>query len=296
MAYLFGVWKFRGWWYYYLAAAIVKVPLGVWILLVLAIAARLAGLRFGPSWRDELILLAPAVATLIFISSQTGINRHFRYALPTFPFLYVWLSSLAIVVRHSVVELIVARHSVAEPPRRTTVGRHSVAEPPRRSRGLHSPILRLLPAILATAAFAWAIVSSLLVYPHSLSYFNEFAGGPRGGHRFLLDSNTDWGQDLLLIKRWIDDHPEARPVYIAWPHDYLRPDHAEIDASGVPSTSSPGWQILSVNSLNSNNNRFRDFRDRTPAAFVGGSTAIFHIPPPPELLPAELQPHVNLPD
>ena len=38
-----------------------------------------------------------------------------------------------------------------------------------------------------------AVGSSLAIYPHSLSYFNELAGGPTKGHYHLIDSNIDWG-------------------------------------------------------------------------------------------------------
>jgi hypothetical protein len=58
------------------------------------------------------------------------------------------------------------------------------------------------------AAAAWSVLSSLSAYPHSLSYFNELAGGPMGGHAHLIDSNLDWGQDLYELQRWLDDHPE----------------------------------------------------------------------------------------
>jgi hypothetical protein len=37
-----------------------------------------------------------------------------------------------------------------------------------------------------------------------LPYFNALAGGPDGGHRVLLDSNLDWGQDLPRLAAWMD--------------------------------------------------------------------------------------------
>lgn len=46
---------------------------------------------------------------------------------------------------------------------------------------------------------AWATVSALWVHPHHLAYFNELVGGPAQGHRYLGDSNLDWGQDLKLL-------------------------------------------------------------------------------------------------
>ena len=42
----------------------------------------------------------------------------------------------------------------------------------------------------------WLVTSVGAAYPHYLAYFNEAAGGPAGGWRWLVDSNLDWGQDL----------------------------------------------------------------------------------------------------
>ena len=60
------------------------------------------------------------------------------------------------------------------------------------------------------ALCAWYGGSVLRVHPHYLGYFNELAGGPSGGWRYLVDSNLDWGQDLKALKRWMDDHGVAR--------------------------------------------------------------------------------------
>jgi len=78
-----------------------------------------------------------------------------------------------------------------------------VLDSERRGRTL----LFLLLAGFA-ASFAWAT-------PGYLSYFNRLAGGPRGGPRYLLDSNVDWGQDLLRLKRWMDERgvPRIHLVY-----------------------------------------------------------------------------------
>jgi hypothetical protein len=52
----------------------------------------------------------------------------------------------------------------------------------------------------------WYVISSLLIFPHYLSYFNELVGGSDNGHNYLIDSNLDWGQDLKVLKKWIDDN------------------------------------------------------------------------------------------
>lgn len=50
----------------------------------------------------------------------------------------------------------------------------------------------------------WYLIGNIGVYPHYLAYFNEFTGGPSNGYRYLVDSNLDWGQDLKLLKRYMD--------------------------------------------------------------------------------------------
>ncbi|HEX7378904.1 MAG TPA: hypothetical protein VF278_17405 [Pirellulales bacterium] len=84
-----------------------------------------------------------------------------------------------------------------------------------KESGDESPHSKMVTA-LAGLALAWSVASSLWYFPHSLSYFNELVGGPLGGRWHLLDSNIDWGQDLLNLKRWLDAHPEARPLGLAY--------------------------------------------------------------------------------
>ncbi len=59
----------------------------------------------------------------------------------------------------------------------------------------------------------WYVGASLSIYPHYLSYFNELAGGPTNGHKVLLDSNLDWGQDLKALKQWLDGN-KVRTIQI----------------------------------------------------------------------------------
>lgn len=50
----------------------------------------------------------------------------------------------------------------------------------------------------------WHVAGSIYISPHYLTYFNELAGGPRGGIGILADSNLDWGQQLIELKRYMD--------------------------------------------------------------------------------------------
>ncbi|MFH2002089.1 MAG: glycosyltransferase family 39 protein [Planctomycetota bacterium] len=51
------------------------------------------------------------------------------------------------------------------------------------------------------------LASTAQVAPHYLAYFNEAAGGPEAGDRYLLDSNYDWGQDYNEIQRRMESAP-----------------------------------------------------------------------------------------
>lgn len=179
-SYMAGRWGLHGWWYYYLYALAVKLPLGFIALglwgFALACAAAIRG-RDPTARRDQFVLLFPAAFLFAFVSSQTGFSHHMRYVLPCFPFV-----------------IVAAGATVAWAEQ-------------RKSR-----IAQAGGALL----LALGIASSLRVYPHSLSYFNEAAGGPRSGGQHLDNSNIDWGQDLLYLKSWIAEHPEAHPFGLAY--------------------------------------------------------------------------------
>ncbi len=299
-SYLNGEWRFGGWWYYYLYALAIKEPLGTWLLVALAVGVTVSDMRkrrpappsplpeghgsiasaagfvpqidetvsshlapppegdgsmllppahrakgekkcFPASWRDELVLLAPAVAVLVLVSSQTGFNHHVRYVLPAIPFLFIWASKAA--------------------------------------RSLELRQWKI--ASVAGAALTWSVVSSLSVFPHSLSYFNELAGGPLGGHYHLGNSNTDWGQDLFYLKQWIDMHPEARPLKLAYDMPFVNPNTVGIDDIGKPPVDGPqpGWHAVSVNQIHRREGDYLYFLQFQPVGMAGYSIYIYHITP-----------------
>ncbi len=174
-SFLHGAWSHHGWWYFYLYALTIKLPLGTIVLAGAAAAVSIGSYPYKTSPRDDMIVLIPLVVILAFVSSQTGFSIHSRYALPLLPFFFVWASKSAMVFQGTL-------------------------------RGL---------SFCSAALLVWAIGSSLWCYPHCLSYFNEIVGGPEHGHEHLLDSNVAWGQDLWYLKEWYNEHPEARPLRAA---------------------------------------------------------------------------------
>jgi hypothetical protein len=53
--------------------------------------------------------------------------------------------------------------------------------------------------------------------PDFIAYFNELAGGPQNGYRWLADSNLDWGQNATRVQayareRGIAIEPDVLPA------------------------------------------------------------------------------------
>ncbi len=91
-SYLFGVRRDRGWWYYYLVGILLKEPIAIWIVM----ATAWGGAAWGSTLRQrrtkrtcQFVIIAPGIAVLILVSSQTGFNHHLRYVLPFLPCMYL---------------------------------------------------------------------------------------------------------------------------------------------------------------------------------------------------------------
>lgn len=248
-SYLRGEHRLGGWWYFYLYGMLVKLPVGLWMIGIAATAGMLTVWKNSATdVRCDLVILSvPAAVLFAVVSSQTGFSRSFRYVLPAFGPGFVLISSVW-----------------------------------NQRPSSHTP----WAARLAGAGLACFTISSLTAYPNSLAYFNELAGGPHNGHRHLLDSNIDWGQDLYLLKAWLDSHPEARPVYLhycgtcdPW---LLGVEHLPFPA--VDSRDSPdlpaGIYAISVNHLygfDSADGPWSYFQRLRPLARTGPSILVYRV-------------------
>jgi hypothetical protein len=197
------------------------------------------------AWRDELFLLLPAFTIFALVSSQTGFSIHSYYVLPVLPFAFVWCSKVMRCVE----------------------------------------LRQWTTAYVVVAAVCWSTGSSLWLYPHSLSYFNELTAGPKNGHAHLLGSQIAWGQDLLYLVRWLDAHPDAPPMQLASHSGLdlrpLRPG-SQIQAFSNPGEASclaPGWYAVDVNKLRSRTKKYAYFLRFRPVAMAGYSIYIYHITP-----------------
>ena len=175
-AYLLGEFNETGFYQYYLVALLVKTPLPVLSLLLLSLfrARRLD--------RRDAIWIATAATLFVFFSLARHKNIGVRYVLFIEPLMAVGIGRLAVWRQ-----------------------RHIETETKGRS-------FSFLLSPCSSNRTAWALVVgaiamlavSLSTWPNYLAYFNLAGGGPANGHKYLLDSNLDWGQDLITLRRYME--------------------------------------------------------------------------------------------
>jgi hypothetical protein len=148
---------------------------------------------------------------------------------------------------------------------------------------------------LVAGLYALLAVESARIYPHGISYFNLWSGGPENGLRVLADSNLDWGQDLPELAAYVRKH-QIRRFSLSYfgndnPYRFFREDEMESltppwepqYAKGTVYEPAPGLYAISANLLPGHffNKEYRDyyrrFRERKPIGRAGYSIYIYQI-------------------
>ena len=157
------------------------------------------------------------------------------------------------------------------------------------------------PGLVAVLGL-WLIVDVVSINPNHLAYFNQLINRERD-YEVLVDSNLDWGQDLIALREWqtarqIDQlnlayYGSARPAAYhlnvnLLPSFSLKDYGPEIDgytAFALP----PGWYAISASSLQlgllySHWGLYAPFQKMQPVERVGRSFLIYHVTyPDPEI-------------
>lgn len=120
-------------------------------------------------------------------------------------------------------------------------------------KSLASSWLKL--SVLSALAL-WVMLETLATAPYFLSYFNQIGGGTWNGYRYATDSNYDWGQDMLRLQRFVEEHPEIDKIGVDYfgtsgaPTYYL--GSKEVDwwsAKGNPADQGIHWLAISTYTL-----------------------------------------------
>jgi len=170
-SFIFGKVYEHGVWFYFPMVLLIKSTVG-WLAMVMLAFGAVAMGRFR-RWREILFLLIPA-AVYLLVAMGSSLNIGSRHILPVYVFLTVFAAG--------------GCWSLVRPARSSGV---------RWNHGWGYAIGVLLVC---------HIVSSARAYPNYIAYANELWGGPTETYKYLTDSNTDWAQQLLAVKRYTDEH------------------------------------------------------------------------------------------
>jgi hypothetical protein len=141
------------------------------------------------------------------------------------------------------------------------------------------------------ALLLWLAAGTARVYPYPLTFFNELAGGPGGGYRWLVDSNLDWGQNLWQLRDWMRSEgvdrvyyshfSPARPEVYGVAADWLPPDPRAVPLA--PFDPAPGVYAIGATTLQGvytpDVNTLAWFRAHEPIARLGHALFIYEVPP-----------------
>lgn len=209
-----------GWWYYFPILYLLKVPIAFHVMGSIALIAvffhakkrhlDLTKEKFRRWMRRYFVELAMICFILLYsaIAISSPMNLGLRHLLPIFPFLYI-LVALGIK---------------------------------KWIRGISFPSLHIKFMLLAFL-LGWYVFSSLYVFPHYLSYYNELAGGTSNGYKISGHPNYDWGQDLKRLGTWVDSQG-IQSIYVdffgrAEPEYYFKDKY-------IPWRGSSWWELYQI--------------------------------------------------
>jgi tetratricopeptide (TPR) repeat protein len=147
-------------------------------------------------------------------------------------------------------------------------------------------------AVLALLLFH--AFSSALAFPHYIAYSNELWGGPSNTHKFLSDSNADWGEQLKATKKYLDGRGVKDCWFVYFAEGVAEPAYYGIPCKPLPTintlwlnqrievpASIDGPVLVSASNLSGFEfgpgplNPYEQFKRLRPTAVVGGGVFVF---------------------
>ncbi len=200
LSYLFGRTGSDGWWWFYLACVALKTTIGAQATGLVGIAATLRQRPKASELLGDAAMLA-FPALLFTVMSLGSTQNGIRYILPLFPFAMLWLGRAL----------------------------------PRVSAAFGPRWRALLFGLVGLGA-----LESLSVHPHHLMFFNEWAGGPEGGPRYLIHGD-DWGQDQKNLAEFMKTQ---KPWHLYYTFYNGNPGRWGLVWEQAPCEPTPGYYAL----------------------------------------------------
>ncbi|MBU1148862.1 glycosyltransferase family 39 protein [Patescibacteria group bacterium] len=256
-SYLLGSHSNTGWWYYFPVAFLVKTPFSIILLLILA-ASYFIAKKWGhleqsrelTKWQTIKKFFAgislPVYSLLIAVAIYFGwtltsqLNIGIRHLLPIYPFLFILIGLF--------LQTIFKQGAVVQ--------------------------------AITIALVVLLLISSVLIYPNYLSYFQELVGGADSGHLYLADSNVDWGQGLIQLKKYMDDQ-KLETIRLHY-FGSVDPRYYGVNWQSAPDNkfreNNPDWHgLVAISSTGMHDQEFSWISHYQPIAKIGYSIWIFAI-------------------
>jgi 4-amino-4-deoxy-L-arabinose transferase-like glycosyltransferase len=268
----------------------VKETLAFHIFTLTAILLALTGffkkqlyrlLKLGAFIREHIagFLMLCFIALYWFTSVRSPLNIGVRHILPTFPFIFA-------LVAGQLLGWLKNPHPSSPMP----------AADGQTKKSSDKKIAVGILVALSGALILWQIFSVVSVYPSFLAYFNELAGGPANGYKYVADSNLDWGQDLKRLAQWTDKNNVGR-IYVDYFGGAIVPYYLgdkfmpwwgtrlpqDLNATGgylaVSATFLDGGRGKPAPGFSEPTGYYDWLNNFTPVAVIGHSIFVYHIPP-----------------
>ncbi|MFA6524723.1 MAG: glycosyltransferase family 39 protein [Patescibacteria group bacterium] len=280
MSYLHGEYSNFGFWNYFPTTFLIKTPIPMIMVLVLGFFAFLSPLykkKGITQIKNSTLNLIPSKYLRAKLHSKLLLGRFISF-YRNVPFTY-WL-----IILTPLLYFLWAMTS------KINIGHRHVL--------VIYPFLILLSARIITKLFSskriwlkffaaglviWYVASSILIYPNFLSYFNESIGGPKNGAKFVTDSNLDWGQDVIKLKKYLDDNKITEYYFTyfgsLWTSYYGIPFQPVPRATNQQDLDKLDRVVaISVSALYSEDGTYKALRSVEPDARVGFSINIYNFP------------------
>jgi len=252
----------------------IKEPLAWWALVLIALLA-----------------ISTQVKSLKFkVTSLTDwIKAHFEEFAMILWLLIYWVSSINSTLNIGV------RHLLPTYPFAILLVSGQIAKIGQRVKEKSKKIFLTFGLLLLTL-LGWYVIENLRVFPYYLTYFNQVAGGPSGGYRYVTDSNLDWGQDLIRFSNWVKEKniPKIELDYFGWADqayylgsrfEWLWREKYQNAEDFKARNKSDGWLAISVTFLQETQGppeqpqypNYLWLKSYQPVAIIGHSIFVYHI-------------------
>ncbi|MBI2062596.1 MAG: glycosyltransferase family 39 protein [Candidatus Yanofskybacteria bacterium] len=199
--YFLGEVKQNAWKKYFPIVYFIKEPLAFWGLVIIALLAIITQVKSLNNWTKshftEFAMLT-WLAIYWYASIRANLNIGVRHLMPTYGFVYILLSGQIMkIIQNAKIKM--RNYS-------------------SKSKIFNFKLSLVILNFTLFALFGWYLFENLRVYPYYLTYFNQVAGGPKGGYLYVVDSNVDWGQDLKRLADWVNENriPKISLDYFGW--------------------------------------------------------------------------------